>query len=191
MRNVWTIARREYSRFFSSPVAYVIAVVMLAVLGFMFWLTLLVYSQNSLGGAGAPDMSGITSTFTFILVLSVPALTMRLVADETRMGTMELLLTAPVRDWELIVGKWLGGFLYILTLIGVTINFVGLDPIKALFWTAVINGVIAVPLMIVMMIMTTQPKVMGQFTLPRTLRVVGWLATAVMAIAVITMFATW
>lgn len=128
MRNIWTIARREYSRFFTSPVAYVVAFVILLTLGIMFSLTILVYSQEALsGGLGgpppAPDLSGITGTFTFLLVLSVPALTMRLVADETRMGTMELLLTAPVRDWELIVGKWLGGFLYLLTLIAVTIIY--------------------------------------------------------------------
>jgi len=77
------------------------------------------------------------------------------------------------------------------TLIGVGINFVNIDPIKALFWSAVINGVVAVPLMVVMMIMTMQPKIMGQFTLPRPLWIVGWLSTAAMAVAVVTMLATW
>ncbi len=77
------------------------------------------------------------------------------------------------------------------TLIGIGINFVGIDPIKALFWCAVINGVVAVPLMVVMMIMAMQPKVMGRFTLPWGLRVMGWLCTAVMAVAVAIMFATW
>jgi NRAMP (natural resistance-associated macrophage protein)-like metal ion transporter len=77
------------------------------------------------------------------------------------------------------------------TLLGVGFNFVHIDPIKALFWTAVINGVVAVPLMIVMMIMTKQPKVMGEFTLPRGLWAVGWLSTAVMAVTVVAMFATW
>jgi NRAMP (natural resistance-associated macrophage protein)-like metal ion transporter len=77
------------------------------------------------------------------------------------------------------------------TLIGIGINFVHIDPIKALFWTAVINGVVAVPLMIVMMIMTAQPKVMGDFTLPRPLWLMGWLSTAVMTVTVVAMFATW
>jgi Mn2+/Fe2+ NRAMP family transporter len=77
------------------------------------------------------------------------------------------------------------------TVIGVGINFINIDPIKALFWVAVINGVFAVPLMVVMMIMTMQPKVMGRFTLPRPLWAVGWLSTAAMAFAVATMFATW
>ncbi|MBV9016057.1 MAG: divalent metal cation transporter, partial [Alphaproteobacteria bacterium] len=77
------------------------------------------------------------------------------------------------------------------TVIGIGINFVDIDPIKALFWTAVINGVVAVPLMVVMMIMTMHPRVMGRFTLPRPLWVVGWLSTAAMGSAVVTMFATW
>jgi Mn2+/Fe2+ NRAMP family transporter len=77
------------------------------------------------------------------------------------------------------------------TLIGIGINFVHIDPIKALFWTAVINGVVAVPLMIIMMLMTMQAKVMGDFTLPRPLWAVGWLSTAVMAFTVVAMFATW
>jgi NRAMP (natural resistance-associated macrophage protein)-like metal ion transporter len=77
------------------------------------------------------------------------------------------------------------------TLIGVAINFVNIDPMKALFWTAVINGVVAVPLMIVMMLMSMRREVMGAFTLPRPLWVMGWLSTAAMAFAVVTMFATW
>jgi NRAMP (natural resistance-associated macrophage protein)-like metal ion transporter len=77
------------------------------------------------------------------------------------------------------------------TLIGVGINFVHIDPIKALFWTAVINGVVAVPLMIVMMLMTMQRRVMGDFTLPRLLQFVGWLSTAAMIVATVAMFVTW
>jgi NRAMP (natural resistance-associated macrophage protein)-like metal ion transporter len=77
------------------------------------------------------------------------------------------------------------------TLIGVAINFVNIDPMKALFWTAVINGVVAVPLMVLMMFMTMRRDVMGDFTLPRALWMVGWLSTAVMALAVLVMFATW
>jgi NRAMP (natural resistance-associated macrophage protein)-like metal ion transporter len=77
------------------------------------------------------------------------------------------------------------------TLIGVAINFVHVDPIKALFWSAVINGVVAVPLMVVMMLMTMRHDVMGDFTLPRPLWAMGWLSTAAMALAVVAMFATW
>ncbi|HEX3953127.1 MAG TPA: divalent metal cation transporter, partial [Stellaceae bacterium] len=83
------------------------------------------------------------------------------------------------------------GTIVIGTLLGVAINFVDIDPIKALFWSAVINGVVAVPVMILMMLMTMRPQVMGQFTLPRPLWLMGWLSTLTMTIAVCTMFATW
>jgi Mn2+/Fe2+ NRAMP family transporter len=83
------------------------------------------------------------------------------------------------------------GTIVVGTLIGIAVNFIHLDPIKGLFCTAVINGVVAVPLMIVMMVMTMQPKVMGQFTLPRPLWAVGWLSIAAMTAAVIAMFVTW
>jgi NRAMP (natural resistance-associated macrophage protein)-like metal ion transporter len=83
------------------------------------------------------------------------------------------------------------GTIVVGTLIGVLINFIDLDPIKALFWSAVVNGVIAVPLMIMIMIMARQKKVMGKFILPRPLWAMGWLCTAAMAVAVTIMFATW
>jgi Mn2+/Fe2+ NRAMP family transporter len=83
------------------------------------------------------------------------------------------------------------GTIIFATLIGIVINFVGLDPVKALFWAAVINGVVAVPLMAVIMIMAMAPKVMGQFTLSAGLCAMGWLCTAVMAVAVVIMFVMW
>ena len=83
------------------------------------------------------------------------------------------------------------GTIIVSTLIGTAINFIGFDPVKALFWSAVVNGVIAVPLMVVIMVMAMQPKVMGQFTLPPYLCATGWLCTLVMTVAVGIMFATW
>jgi NRAMP (natural resistance-associated macrophage protein)-like metal ion transporter len=77
------------------------------------------------------------------------------------------------------------------TFVGALINFSPLDPIKALFWSAVINGVAAVPIMIMIMLMASRQRVMGQFTLRPTLATLGWLATAAMAVAAIGMFATW
>ena len=124
MRNIWTIAKREYDHYFISPIAYVVAFAILLVLGIIFSLNLYYYAQNAFQSFGsAPDVSFITGPFVFLLVLSMPALTMRLVSDEQRMGTMELLLTAPVRDAELIIGKWLGGFLFIFTLILITLIY--------------------------------------------------------------------
>ncbi len=83
------------------------------------------------------------------------------------------------------------GFYFILTvatLLGVAIDFSGVDPIKTLLWAAVINGVIAVPIMAVMMLLAAKPAVMGTFVIKRRLRVLGWVSTAVMAAAVAAMF---
>ena len=77
-----------------------------------------------------------------------------------------------------------------ITLAGLALTFVHLDPIKALFWAAVVNGVVASPLMIVIMLMTSNPKVMGQFTLPVGLKIFGWVATAVMFMASVGLLAT-
>ena len=83
------------------------------------------------------------------------------------------------------------GTIALATLIGAAVNFTPLDPIKALFWSAVINGVAAVPIMVMIMLMSCRRDVMGQFCLGSWLRGLGWLATAVMAAAAIAMFATW
>ncbi len=124
MRNIWTIAKREYDHYFISPIAYAVAFTILLVLGIIFAVNLWYYTNNAFQSYGSvPETSSITGAFVFLLVLSIPAITMRLVSDEHRMGTLELLLTAPVRDYELIVGKWLGGFLFILTLLAVTLIF--------------------------------------------------------------------
>jgi NRAMP (natural resistance-associated macrophage protein)-like metal ion transporter len=69
------------------------------------------------------------------------------------------------------------------TIIGALINFSPIDPIKALYWSAVINGVVAVPVMAIMMTMTANPKIMGEFAVTGFVRAVGWVATAVMAAA--------
>ena len=73
----------------------------------------------------------------------------------------------------------------VATVIGAVINFTPIDPIKALFWSAVINGIVAVPVMITMMLMTQRKDIMGDFVLPVVLRVIGWIATAVMALTVV------
>jgi NRAMP (natural resistance-associated macrophage protein)-like metal ion transporter len=83
------------------------------------------------------------------------------------------------------------GVLVFASIAGIALNFTPIDPIKALYWSAVINGVAAVPSMIMIMRMSTNPKVMGKFTLNTSLKVWGWLATAVMAAAAIVMFVTW
>lgn len=75
--------------------------------------------------------------------------------------------------------------------LGMGILFTPINPIKALFWSAVINGVVAVPVMSVMMLMTAKERVMGKFTISGWLRWLGWAATAAMAASVVGMVLTW
>lgn len=119
MRNIWIIAKKELAQYFSSPVAYSVAFMLLFIVGLLFALTMLTLTDTS----PAPDSRNTAYSVAFLLMLFTPALTMRLVADETRMGTMELLLTAPLRDYEMIVGKWLGAFIFILILIAITLIY--------------------------------------------------------------------
>jgi ABC-2 type transport system permease protein len=123
MRNIWTIARREYDNYFNSPLAYVVAFSILLPLGIYFSLIMFVTSQQAMMGGPAPESAPINWLFVFLLIFLSPALTMRLLSDEARMGTLELLLTAPVRDFELVAGKWLGAFLFVLSLAAVTLVF--------------------------------------------------------------------
>ncbi len=120
MRNVWIIARREYKLFFISPVAYVVAFVFMILLGWFFYSALRDAIIQSTYSAYAPSVQMIVSPLVTLLLFIMPAITMRSIAEELRMGTMELLLTAPVKDWELVVGKWLGAFMFMLTLLVIT-----------------------------------------------------------------------
>jgi len=103
---------------------------------------------------------------------------------------------AEARRWPIGLGLPLleaRGFYAVIsagTLIGVALDFSGIDPIKALIYSAVVNGVIAVPIMAVMMRLATMPDVMGPFVVRRRLLALGWVSTAVMAAAVVAMFAT-
>ena len=91
-------------------------------------------------------------------------------------------------DLKLFEAREFYAIIAFATLGGVLLDFTPIDPIKALFWSAVINGVIAVPIMVVMMLLADDPKVMGAFTVTRRLKALGWLATWTMAAAVVAMF---
>jgi Mn2+/Fe2+ NRAMP family transporter len=77
----------------------------------------------------------------------------------------------------------------IATLVGMIINFAPIDPIKALFWSAVVNGVVAVPVLVVMMKLVARADIMGPFVVRGALKFFGWAATALMAVVVAAMLA--
>jgi len=83
------------------------------------------------------------------------------------------------------------GFIAASTLAGALINFAGINPIKALFWTAVINGLLAPPLLVLIMLVSNNPKVMGERTNGRLVNTLGWAAAVIMVAAAVGMFLTW
>ncbi|WP_418158289.1 Nramp family divalent metal transporter [Benzoatithermus flavus] len=82
------------------------------------------------------------------------------------------------------------GTVAVATLIGAALNFTGLDPIRALYWSAVLNGVVAVPVLAMMLKLAAHPEVMGELAIPKGLRLGGWVAVAVTALGVVAMIAT-
>ena len=99
MRTALVIARRELLAYFISPIAYMVSAVFLLIAGYLFSL-ILIQSQQA-------TMEGLFFNIMVVLIFVVPLLTMRLLADEQKTGTLEILLTAPVRDWEVVLGKYL------------------------------------------------------------------------------------
>ncbi|MEK6752617.1 MAG: ABC transporter permease [Chloroflexota bacterium] len=151
MRNIWTIAKREYDNYFNSPLAYVVAFAILLPLGIYFALILYVSAEQALFGGGVPESTPINWLFVFLMIFLSPALTMRALSDEARMGTLELMLTAPVRDFELVAGKWLGAMLFVLSLAVVTLVFpIILDNLitPGIDWKVVLSSYIGLVLVV-------------------------------------------
>ena len=117
MRNIWIIAKKEFTSFFYSPIAYVVGVVVFLVMGIYF-----TYDLNlAITYEYTPEFTYILDIMVFPLIfLIAPILTMRTLTVENRTGTLELLLTAPVKDHELTIGKWLGTWLFFLSIITLT-----------------------------------------------------------------------
>ncbi len=109
MSNIWTITWRELKAYFVSPLAYIISAAFLALAGVFFTFEI-IYGREA-------AMRNTFTTMIFILLILAPALTMRLLAEEQRMGTLELLLTSPLHDWQVVVGKFLGSFILFLTML--------------------------------------------------------------------------
>ena len=109
MRNILTIALKELKGIFISPVAYAVALTIFLVMGILFYANVLGAAYQQV----APAVQIVVGPLATLLLFTVPAVTMRAVAEEQRTGTLELLLTAPVRDWEVVVGKWLGAVTFV------------------------------------------------------------------------------
>ena len=115
MRNALAIGGKEIRTYFSSPMAYVVAAIFLAASGFFF--------VQDLGVLQLARLQGFFGPASFLLLLLCPLLTMRLLAEEQKLGSLELLLTAPVRDEEVVIGKYLGALAMVGAMLALTFYF--------------------------------------------------------------------
>jgi ABC-2 type transport system permease protein len=117
MRATLSLFRREFSAYFLSPIAYVVLVVFLAVTGYQFFLTLDLLTTEGPEGIRFPmqRMLGDVS-FWLVFLFIPPLLTMRLFAEERSTGTLEVLMTAPLTDWQVVLCKYLAAFAFYLLL---------------------------------------------------------------------------
>ena len=112
MHEIWTLTKRELHAYFDSPAAYVVLSVFLLFTGWFFGSTLFLENVASL--------RSVFNIVPFIFLFFIPAITMSTFAEERRAGTLELLLTFPVRDWQIIAGKLLSVSLFLLVAIALT-----------------------------------------------------------------------
>jgi len=131
MPNVWTIFRREFAAYFNSPIAYIFIIVFLVLNCGLFMTPFFLQ--------GTADMRGFFNNLPLFLIFFIPAVTMRLWADDKKIGTFELLMTLPMRSSEVMLGKYLAAMaFYIISLLGtltipIMINLLGNPDNGAIF----------------------------------------------------------
>ncbi|MFQ5860378.1 MAG: ABC transporter permease [Dehalococcoidia bacterium] len=118
MRNTLAISWKEIRAYFTSPMAYIIAAVFVALTSYFFVADI---SSTPFPQAA---ISGYTIPITSILIFLAPVMTMRLLSEEQKLGTLELLLTAPIRDWEVVLGKFLASLAFLLSALALTLYYV-------------------------------------------------------------------
>src|SRR5437764_3238135 len=134
MRNIWTIFTKELRSYFVSPIAYLLLTMFAVIFGFFFWnaLGFFVFEgmASQMRGQAFPMNANeqiirpLLSNVSVVGLFFIPMITMRLFAEEKRTGTIELLATSPIRDLEVIVGKWLAAIvLYSCLLLFTALNF--------------------------------------------------------------------
>lgn len=133
MRNIWTIARRDFRTYFTSPIAYIVIAGFMAIMGWMFFFTLSHFNLQNLQfqqfhmGKAASITEGIIrplyGNMNVVFLFLVPFITMRLFAEEKKLHTIELLMTSPVTLTEIILGKFLSSFLLVAVMLVLTLTY--------------------------------------------------------------------
>jgi ABC-2 type transport system permease protein len=128
LRNIWTVARRDFRAYFTSPLAYIIIAGFMAIMGWFFFYTLNWFifqsMQYRMGGHGMSLNEGVLSrvfgNMNVILLFVIPFITMRLIAEERKQHTIEMLMTAPLTLMEIIVGKFLSSMMLVMVMLVLT-----------------------------------------------------------------------
>ncbi len=140
MGKIWAIAQRELKAYFVSPVAYVVAALFMLISGYLFSL-ILYHSREA-------SMRGLFSNLNVVFLLITPALTMRLLAEERQRGTIEMLMTSPVTDLQIVLGKYLSSLLYLAFLLALTVIFpLTLAWLGQPDWMTLLTGYLAIYLL--------------------------------------------
>jgi ABC-2 type transport system permease protein len=136
MNNILAIAQREIKAYFGSPIAYIVIGFFVLMFGYFYYALLMFFDQNSLrmAGMGGPQTANINEQMirpvflnsSVILLFVLPLVTMRTYSEEKRSGTIELLLTAPLTDFQIIMGKFLGAMTLYAAMLGVTLIHIGI-----------------------------------------------------------------
>lgn len=131
MTNIWILAKKEVKSYFASPIAYIVLAMWAIIFGYFFYSATAIfvdYSMRAMMQRGqAPPMNindfivrPLLMNISVIVLFLMPMITMRLFAEEKRSGTIELLLTSPLQDIEIILGKWLAAMILYLCLLAIT-----------------------------------------------------------------------
>ena len=151
MKNVWIICRKEIKSYFASPIAYGLMAFFAVIAGYFFYVMTAVFVQRSfesqMQGRGMPmDVNewvvrNFLSNVSVIGLFMIPMITMRLFAEEKRSGTIELLATSPVRDVEIILGKWLAAVVLYASILGIAaLNMAVLFMYGKPDWKPILTG---------------------------------------------------
>jgi len=135
VRNILAIADRELRSYFASPIAYIIIGMFALLFGWFFYVYLTLFVQQStqmmMQGGGSANINqqmirGVLGNSAVIILFVMPMITMRTYSEEKRSGTIELLLTSPVTDFQIIMGKFLGAMALYVCMLAVTLIHIGL-----------------------------------------------------------------
>lgn len=121
MRNVLAVCTKELYTYFVSPIAYFVCFVFTAISGFLF--SILIITASNRGSTGGFVMETLFGNMAIILIFFTPVLTMRLFAEERKSGTIELLLTSPITDGQVVLGKFFASCTLVLIMLSLTLLF--------------------------------------------------------------------